>query len=424
MGVKMYLSLYANEKGEVLDHPNILMLGRSGNEWLLPEASEMMPLPRGSSLVRIPGNIPVGLDMKERLAYFEYDPLASGQRAYAVAALLPQGFTRTLLPACVGSSGEALLPLLGYAAVGLKEGKIYVAAVQSDEHRKWHPHYYNTERLPAKINRMLKKYPGNMILHQLARCSLEYGCFTAQNIFCQRWEGGIPSMKACNAACIACISEDHCGTASPQNRLDFAPSVQEIVEVASEHLLKARDAIISFGQGCEGEPALNGKRLSQAIRRIRNLCSQGTINMNTNAGYCEGVKLMADAGMDSMRVTIFSAIEENYIAYHRPQDYSLADVEYSITYAREHGVKISLNLLTFPGFTDRMEEVEALVEFVRKNQVDMIQLRNLNIDPEFLMRIFPGKSPVLGISNFIKLIESELPGVRIGSYTHPVHRKL
>ena len=71
-----------------------------------------------------------------------------------------------------------------------------------------------------------------------------------------------------------------------------------------------------------------------------------------------------------------------------------------------------------------MEEVEALVEFVRKNQVDMIQLRNLNIDPEFLMRIFPGKSPVLGISNFIKLIESELPGVRIGSYTHPVHRKL
>ncbi|MDD2509518.1 MAG: radical SAM protein [Syntrophomonas sp.] len=416
----MYLSLYANEKGEVLEHPNILMLGRSGSEWLVPEASEMMPLPRGASLVRIPGNIPVGLDMNERLAYFEFDPLKIGQRAYAVAALLPQGFTRTLLPACVGSSGEVLLPLLGYAAVALKEGKIYVAAVQSDEHRKWHPRYFNTERLPLKINKMLKKYPQNRILHQLARCSLEYSCFTAQNIFYQRWEGGIPTMKACNAACIACISEDHCGTTSPQNRLDFIPTVQEISEVASEHLLKAREAIISFGQGCEGEPALNGQRLSQAIHQIRDLCSQGTINMNTNAGYCEGVKLMTDAGMDSMRITIFSAIEENYDLYHRPQDYSLADVEYSIAYARDRGVKISLNLLAFPGFSDRKEEIEALMKFVSQNQVDMIQLRNLNIDPEFLMRTFPGKSRVLGISNFIKLLKTELPGVKIGSYSHPV----
>ncbi len=416
----MYISLYANEKGEVLDHPEILMMGRSGGKWMLPDTGDMMLLPKGSSLVKVPGNIPVGLDMEERLAYFEYDPISAGQRAYAVAALLPQGFTRTLLPACVNSSGEALPPLLGYAAVALKEGKIHVAAIQSDEHRKWHPHYYNTDGLPGRIERLVKKFPDNRILRQLAHCSLEYGCFTAQNIFYRRWEGGIPSTRTCNAACIACISEDHCGSASPQKRLGFVPTVQEIAELGSEHLVKARDAIISFGQGCEGEPSLNGKNLSEAIRRIRNTCCEGTINMNSNAGYSEGVKLMVDAGMDAMRVTIFSANEKNYLTYHCPRDYGFSDVEYSISYAKERGVQVSLNLLTFPGFTDRLGEAEALIEFVRRHRVDMIQLRNLNIDPELLMHFFPAAGPVLGIGKFINLLESELTGVKIGSYTHPI----
>ncbi|MEN6348365.1 MAG: radical SAM protein, partial [Syntrophomonas sp.] len=377
----MYNTLYTNEKGEILENSDLSLLGQSGGDWVAPEDEEMIPLPKGASLVRVPYHIPVGLDSHDRPVCQD----TKKEQGWAVAALLPQGFTRTLLPACVRvDNKENGLPLFAYTAVGLKNGKIYAAAVQSDEHRKWHPCNYNTDGLPAKISRMLKKFPENRIVRQLARCSLEYSCYTAQTIFYQRWEGGIPTMKACNAACLACISESRHGVDSPQNRLTFHPSVEEIVELGSEHLMKARDGIISFGQGCEGEPSLNATDLSAAIAGIRGKTDQGTVNINSNAGYTKGISLMCKAGLDSIRVTLFSCSVENYRRYHCPKDYSLSDVENSIACAKDHGLKVSLNLLTFPGFTDREDEIDYLLNFIEKNRIDMIQLRNLNMDPELL----------------------------------------
>jgi len=310
--------------------------------------------------------------------------------------------------------------LLGYAAVGFKDEKIYVAAIKTDAHKKWHPVNYNTSGLPSKIEKMLNKYPANRILQQLARCSLEYNCYTAQNIFYGRWEGGIPTMSACNARCIACISESHYEVDSPQNRIDFMPSIDEIVELAADHLMNAPQAIISFGQGCEGEPSLNAANLSQAIIRVREITSKGTINMNTNAGYTKGIKLMCDAGMDAMRVTIFSCIEENYNFYHRPKNYKLDDVKRSITYAKEQGLRVSINLLTFPGFTDREEEIKYLLDFIITNKIDMVQLRNLNIDPKYLEPVLKDGKRAIGVPNFINLLKKELPGDEIGSYTHSI----
>lgn len=416
----MFLTLFNNQKGEVLEHRGLTMLGRSGSEWVEPEPEEMIPLPRGASLVTLPGHIPVGLDKSERLTYCETDPSHSSQRVFAVAALLPQGFTRTLLPACVNSSSMEILPLLGYAAVGLKNDKIYVAAVQTDEHRKWHPTYYNTDGLPARINRMLKKYPHNRIYNQLAKCSLEYSCFTAQNIFYQRWEAGIPTTCTCNADCLGCISESHLKVDSPQHRLNFVPTVEEITEVGAEHLKNAREGIISFGQGCEGDPALNGANLAQAIIHIRQQTEKGTINLNSNAGHWDGVRAMCDAGLNAMRVTIFSCGQENYNNYHRPRNYALEDVKKSINYAGDKGLRVSLNLLTFPGFTDREDEIEQLLDFIGKNQVHAIQFRNLNIDPDYLLEQFPGGGQPVGITGMMHILQEEAPQVKLTSYTHPV----
>jgi len=419
----MLLSLYANHRGEVLEHPDFFMLGRSGDHWLVPEPNEIMPLPRGSSLVAIPGTIPAGLNHSDEVAAFECDPADPAGQVQAVAALLPQGFTRTLLPACVSKDSREL-PLLGYAAVGLKAGKIYVAAVQTDEHHKWHPVNYNTEGLPARINKVLKRFPDNRIYRQLAHCSLRYGCFTAQNIFYQRWEGGIPSMTKCNAECLGCISESHSKVESAQQRIDFLPSTEEIAQVGLEHLQHAKEGIISFGQGCEGEPSLNAKRLAAAIRIIRTETGQGTININTNAGYTTGIKSLCDAGLDSMRVTLFSCREENYRNYHRPINYEFSDVCNSINYARDHGISVSLNLLVFPGFTDREEEIEALLALVKKQRINMIQMRNLNIDPDRLLANVSVGGEALGIVNFLALLQEELPEVTLGSYSHPVRRDL
>jgi wyosine [tRNA(Phe)-imidazoG37] synthetase (radical SAM superfamily) len=413
----LFQVLYANEKGEVLEDFRFSMLGRSGREWVEPAQEEMIPLPRGAALVSVPGQIPVVIDAG-RIRAFSSD--CTGATTQAVAALLPQGFTRTLLPAHVNPGQGTDTPLLGYAAVGFRNDKIWVAAVQSDEHRKWHPCYYNTEGLPGRINRMLKKYPDNRILRQLANCSLEYSCYTAQNIFYGRWEGGIPTISACNAGCLGCISESHTRVDSPQQRLDFQPTVEEIGEIGLEHLTHAREGIISFGQGCEGEPSLNAGNLAAAISNIRHHSQQGTININSNAGYTAGIRQLCAAGLDAMRVTIFSCQEENYNCYHRPHNYRLEDVINSIQHAKEKGVKVSLNLLTFPGFTDREDEIDSLLVFVQKYEVDMIQLRNLNIDADLLFRNVAPGGEVLGINNLIQTLHLELPGLKVGSYTHPV----
>ncbi|WP_156204769.1 radical SAM protein [Candidatus Syntrophocurvum alkaliphilum] len=415
----MYCSLFANMRGELYENKKFKMLGQTGTSWVEPEKEEMIPLPKGASIVAIPSFIPIGL-VNDEISYYDINPENPQEKITAVAALLPQGFTRTLLPACVSPNKNNRLPLFGYSAVGFKNDNIYVAAVKTDEHRKWHPVYYNTDGLPAKISKKLKKFPNNRILRQLARCSLEYSCFTAQNIFYQRWEGGIPTMTSCNANCIGCISESHTSSTSPQNRIDFIPEVEEVVDIGLEHLENAQEAIISFGQGCEGEPSLNAKKLSETIKIIRQNTNKGTINMNTNAGYTEGIKMLSDAGLDSIRVTVFSLNEKHYNIYHQPINYSFYDVEESIKYALDSGLKVSINLLTFPGFTDRDEEIEFLLEFLNRYQIDMIQLRNLNIDANELLQRFTADSDILGIDNFINILKKEMPDVKIGSYSHPV----
>ncbi|MDH7497160.1 MAG: radical SAM protein [Syntrophomonadaceae bacterium] len=414
------LALFADEDGQVFEHPRMRLLGRAAEAWVEPQAEEMVPLPGGASLVMVPQYYPVGLATdSEQVVCLQTNPLLGHGRVYAVAALLPQGFTRTYLPAMVAPAQQARLPMLGYAAVGLVNDEVWVAATQIDGHRRWHPRFYNTPGLERRICARLSRHPENRILQQLAGCARRYSCFTAQNVFYERWEGGIPTMPACNAACLGCISEGHEGGESPQHRLAFVPSVEEIVEVGLHHLEKARQGIVSFGQGCEGEPALNGERLAEAIARMRGTTAKGTINMNTNAGCQQGVRAVVDAGLDAMRVTIFSCHPEHYRTYHRPSGYDLGDVEESIAYAKARGVFVSINLLVFPGFTDRVEEVALLEEFIRRTGVDMVQLRNLTIDPEVLAQTFPAAGETLGIVGLIGRLRA-LPRLRVGGYTHPV----
>lgn len=226
-------------------------------------------------------------------------------------------------------------------------------------------------------------------------------------------------MPSCNAGCLGCISEQHGGVQAPQNRLDFVPSREELAQVAIEHLTHAPEAIISFGQGCEGEPALNAPLLAGVIKDVRTLTDRGTINTNSNAGYTKGIKILCKAGLQALRVTIFSCNDDDYEHYHRPAAYSLKDVSDSIRAAKDAGVFVSLNLLTFPGFTDRESQVSKLLDFVAINGIDMIQFRNLNFDPNIIMQEFPSEENGMGIVDLLYLLQKERPGLRLGSYSHP-----
>ncbi len=362
----------------------------------------------------IPGRSAVGVDASGRFRRL-------GSERYALAALLPQGYTRIALPAWHGDGPE--LPLFGYTAVAWHKGTFYVAAKVEDEKLyKWAPERYNTEELDSLLRKREAEIPGNPIIAQLAKCVREYGCFTAQNIFYRRWEGGIPVSSSCNAACVGCISEQEAECCpSPQSRINYQPTPEQVVSVALPHLLQAEDAIISFGQGCEGEPLLQYRVISAAIRQIRSHTERGTINANTNAGFTEGVRAVVDAGINSLRVSINSAIAANYQAYYRPRGYSLTDVRNSIKYAKAQGVFVALNLLAFPGVTDREDELEALIELIGNTGVDMVQVRNLNIDPEQYLQLMEGSHGELyGLDQLADVLKSEHPGLRVGSFSHPV----
>lgn len=407
----MLTALYADKKGEIFDAPGYQAVGRLGYEEAALKIEDMIPMPEGAVLAYLPGRAALGI-MKNEIV-----PIHG--KVLAVAAMLPAGYTRTHVPAFLKHVDAPILPLYGYAAAALYHDQIYVAAVKSDENEKWHPYKYNTPDLKKKVSRIKREFMGNRIVEQLAHCSLNWQCCTAENLFYQRWEAGIPTSPVCNANCFGCISlqPSEC-CPSPQNRIDFIPTPEEIAAVGIFHLRNAPEGIISFGQGCEGEPSLSFENISQAMKLIRAETKKGMININTNAGFTKGIQTIVDAGLDSMRVSIISAIPEVYQAYYRA-NYTLDAVRESILYAKKHGVYVSLNMLTFPGLNDRPEEVTAWTDFIKSCGVDMIQLRNLNVDPDAFLEIMPECSGnPIGIRSFINALKRAVPNLMIGSFSH------
>ena len=107
--------------------------------------------------------------------------------------------------------------------------------------------------------------------------------------------------------------------------------------------------------------------------------------------------------------------------YHRPKNYSFSQVADSFEIMLQAGVFVSLNLLVFPGFTDSRRQMEALFDFLRTHPVHMVQLRNLNIDPDWLHKqIDISTGEALGVATFIKEMKGEFPGISIGNFSRAV----
>lgn len=412
--------VYADADGNVFDHPTWLGLGRSGDMVVELMEEELIPLPEGATLVGLPNTRPIGLDPKKgTMAVLPGD-------VQAVGALMPQGYTRLNIPSYVKTNKEEKFPLFGYTAVVWKDGQFYVAAEATDDPERWNPLNCDRRDVADGVERLTAKYPENRLYKHLSNCALGYECLTSSNTFLQRWEGGVPVSYSCNAGCFGCISEqpDDSGFVAPQTRMNFRPTVEEVVQVMMEQLITP-DAIISFGQGCEGEPSTQAKIIIEAIKEVRSRTSMGYININTNAGLTDFMRGIVDAGLDLMRVSTISALDDHYNAYYKPRAYTLKNVEKSLKYATDKGVYTSINYLIFPGVTDREEEIEAMIGFVKRTGLKLIQMRNLNIDPESYLELIPKpQGEIYGMKQMLEIYREELPDVVIGSYTHLPPSKL
>jgi pyruvate-formate lyase-activating enzyme len=188
-----------------------------------------------------------------------------------------------------------------------------------------------------------------------------------------------------------------------------------VIGVALPHLEEAKDAIVSFGQGCEGEPLMQWRLLEKSIRGLRDKTDRGTINLNTNGSLPDKVAQLCEAGLDSIRVTLNSASSRLFSRYHRPSGYTLREAIDSLIRAKEKGKYTSVNLLVFPGVTDRAPELKRLIKLIGKTQLDLVQMRNLNIDPDLYLKEM-GSGRGIGIPEMMGLLKNEFPHLQFGYF--------
>lgn len=413
--------LVADAAGAVYEHPRLMAAIWDGARMAPAGGDDFSPLRDGGRLVSLPGRRAVGFDPATGRMEVADHIVVDGRSVdcTAVAAIVPPGDARLLLPAYETGRNAPALPLFAYCAAGWMDGKFAAASVRVDSHRHWDCRHFNTPDLDRRIASMLRKFPRNGILKQLALCSREYSCCTAQNIFYRRWEGGIPVSPACNARCLGCISKQEGGCNPPpaQFRIDREPRPDEIAELAVEHLAHAERPTISFGQGCEGEPTLSGDIIREAIRLIRAKTARGLIHMNTNGSRPAVLSRLADAGLQSVRIAVNSAVPEIHGAYFRPAGFDFPDVEASMSLAVHRGLKVSVNLLVMPGLSDRPEEIRALIALLKRTGVHCLQLRNLCMDPEsYFKAVGPVKIRLPGMKAMLAQVHKALPTLEIGCF--------
>ena len=412
--------VYSDSHGNIFDDSELLMSGRSGVDAVALDVEDFIELPEGSDLFELPARHPIGFDKKSG------KPVVC-KKGIAVAAQLAPAHTQLYLSSYVKEKNASTLPLYAYTAVGWLDGKYYVPAVRIDPDIRQEPKSFDHDLVKQNVEALKTKYPGNRLLAHIGdNCALTYRCPAARNFFLNRYEAPIPSSPACNANCIGCISfqPEKESITSTQDRLSFKPTAEEIAQYTIGHLNTAPRPIVSFGQGCEGEPLLMWETIRDAIRKIRQQTQYGSININTNGSMPEAVEELCKAGLNSIRVSTNSVRKEIYEAYYLPNNYAFEALAESIKVVRKYNGWASINYFVFPGMTDDRAEYEALRKFIMDTDLSMIQWRNFNIDPDwYLERIgVTETNEILGIKNIMRMIREEFPHIVYGYFNPPMEK--
>lgn len=412
--------LYSDGKGSIFEDTSLYVVGRSGWDAFPVPEDEWIELPEGGQLYELPGRRGIGIDVKT-------GEMRLCDKGWAVAAFIPPAHTGFFIAAYETMPDAPTLPLFCYTAVGWQDDKFYVPATRIEQDIRQECAGFDEKKVESGVEQLLQAYPHNRLVTHLANnCALTYHCPAARNYFIGRWECPIPSSPACNANCIGCISfqpEDET-IVSTQDRLSFKPTKEEIVEYTVPHLESAPYPIVSFGQGCEGEPLLMWETIREAILEIRRHTPKGSININTNGSKPDAVRALCEAGLDSIRVSTNSARKEIYTPYYRPNNYQFEDIIESLKVVRSFGGWTSINYFVFPGMTDTIEEYEALRKLIRDTDLCMIQWRNFNIDPDWYL----GKigvvetGDIIGVKQLMEAIREEFPNLKYGYYNPPMER--
>jgi len=380
---KIITAVVADADGDIFELEGYGAVSMAGPARAPLTTNNTNKLPHGSELMLLPDRRPVLWNLsRQRYETVTENPYAPGEPLYPVAVFNSPGYVITGVSAYEEDPSAGYLPLFSYGAVGWYKNGFRTAAVQVDPEPRQDLRRMKPADVARGVKRKQKALPDNRLRAHLETCALTYGCPAGKNFFLGRYEAPLPTAQTCNARCRGCISLQKTDTIpASQNRIAFTPSPDEIAQVALTHIRDVEHSVVSFGQGCEGDPLMATESIEPAIRKIRAATQKGTINMNTNGSRPAALASLFKTGLDSIRISLNSVRPECYEAYFRPAGYRFTDVLSSIALALENKRFVSINYLNCPGFTDSQAEHDALVNFLAEYPINMIQWRNLNYDP-------------------------------------------
>ena len=299
-------------------------------------------------------------------------------------------------------------------------GRLYAAAI-----RPMTPplaaHRLQRAAARAPVHERLAAEPENRVLAHHAHCALDYACPTASNLFLGAGKARSRSLRAATrAASAASPSRRKTSLVSPQDRLTFLPTVEEIVAVgvriwsgARRHLqLRARAARASrccrrgassrrYARCARGP--LVGRSTSTPTPAIRARC-----NASTTPGWTLCAPARSRRG--ARPTTPITA----------PSATRFDDVKRSLILAREAGVYTSINLLCFPGLIDCEDEVEALLASCARRACGWSSCATSTSIPRCSGHVSPAHWRAAGHARADRDAAPRAPEVEIGNFSRPV----
>ena len=420
-------AVVADANGTIFDLEGFAAVGMAGDQLKPLTVAETVAMPYGGELMFLPDRVPVVYDIGQgQLVEMAQNPFKPDQPLFPVAVFNSPGYVISHTVAYHERPRAGLLPLFSYGAAGWHGGQFRSAVWRVDAEPRQDLRQMPPEAVAKGVDRMRRQLPENRLRRHLEKCALQYGCPAAKNFFLGRYEAPLPTAQTCNARCLGCLSLQDTGAISAsQDRIAFTPTAHEIAQVALAHIRRVKRPVVSFGQGCEGDPLLAATVIEPAIGLIRAQTGAGTINMNTNGSRPDLLNDLFDAGLESIRVSLNSVRPPCYEAYFRPRGYAFDDVLASIDLGLGRGRHVALNYLNCPGVSDSPQEFAALCAFLDRHPVHMIQWRNLNFDP---LRYFKNMQQVashgvpMGMGKVLEQLRRRFPKLVFGYFNPPKER--
>ena len=337
--------LFADDQGRIYDHPDYLMVGRSAGPDRPPNRigpdrtarDEPVVLPAQMPPRRAGPRIPDGRLRSQGRNWGEGRPNAGPWPRFS-----NRGYVRTLLPAAEGRrEGLRAAPVGVFGGGGFLDGKYVAGAFRVEDNPHWDPRNFDDRKMMPKTGRVAWRATGTIRSFSIWPTAATHNhCFAAKNLFLERWGSAFAGQQNMQRP-LPRVPFRSAQRVLPGPRMRgsiFARPRRQIVDVAAPHLENAPDSIVSFGQGCEGEPLTEAPLIEEAIVEIRNRTKKGTVNLNTNGSLPPGGgKTRGRGGWIPIRVSLNSARPEIYRAYVRPNGFDITDIEQNASFVRRRG---------------------------------------------------------------------------------------